>query len=275
MARVVERDGREWSTRADSTNLNARDSVDLVFPAGAGARALLVAARQSFVSTYVFYQSMAFAGSHAGDLLAEVERHDTAGFPGAWAMMQRLAQVEVLAGPVGGTLRQIGTFGEAGPIAGDQQVVRLPEGAGASPVQVRLRFARGAWRFDRLALVRVSVAPEPTRLDPVRIERAGVADTAALARLLDPDRYLVTNPGDNYRLRFELPDDAQRLTFFLESRGYYYEWMRPEWLREENPAMLGLIAAAPDEALRRMAIGYSRLEPRLEALFWASRFGRR
>lgn len=272
---VAERDGREWSTRADSTDLNARDSVDLVFPAAAGPRGLLVAARQSFVSTYVFYQSLAFAGSRAGDLLADVERHGTAGFPGAWAMMRRLMDIEVLAGPVGGALRPVGNFGEAGPIATDQQIVRLPDGTDAAPLLVRLRFARGAWRFDRLALVRIAPAPEPTHLDPARAERGSVVDTAALARLRDPDRYLVTGPGDSYRLTFDLPDDATRLSFFLESRGYYYEWMRPEWLREENPAMLGLIAAAPDEALRRMAPGYSRLEPRLEALFWASRFGRR
>ena len=234
-----------------------------------------MAARQSFVSTYVFYQSMAFAGSRAGDMLAEVERRGTAGFPGAWAMMQRLAQVEVLAGHDDGALQPIGSFGEAGPIATDQQVVRLPTVLSGAAVHVRLRFARGGWRFDRLALVRTAATPEPTYLEPVLVERHDLSDTAARARLLDPDRYLITEPGDSYRLSFALPDRAERLSFFLESRGYYYEWMRPEWLREENPAMLGLIALAPGEALRRMAPGYSRIEPQLDSLFWSSRFGRR
>jgi len=275
VAKVTDRDGSEWTARVDSTDLNARDSIDLTFPAGTGSRALLVAARQSFVSTYVFYQSMAFAGSRAGELLAEVERRGTAGFPGAWTMMQRLAQVELLAGPQGGALQPIGSFGEAGPIATDQHVIRLPAVLSGAAVHVRLRFARGGWRFDRLALVHTVATPAPIALEPVLVERHDLADPAARARLLDTDRYLVTEPGDSYRLTFALPERAERLSFFLESRGYYYEWMRPEWMREENPAMLSLIALAPGEALRRMAPGYSRIEPQLDSLFWSSRFGRR
>jgi len=271
---VAVRDGVEWSTRADPTSLAAMDSMDLIFPPAVGNRALLVAGRQSFVSTYVFYQSLAFAGSHAGDLLAEVERRGTAGVPGAWAMMQRLAQVEVFAGPLGGELRPIGAFAEAGPIATDQQLLPFPETTSGS-VHVRLRFARGAWRFDRLGLVNIAPAPQPSRIEPTLVDRDGVPNPIALARLVDPAGYLITEPGDHYRLTFELPEDAKHLAFFLESRGYYYEWMRPEWLREENLSMLATIAAAPEEALRRMGPGYARLEPQLDSLFWASRFGRR
>ena len=273
-ALLAARDGREWFTRADSTDLAAPDSIDLVFASTpAGDAGLIVAARQAFVSTFVFYQTLAYAGTHAGDLLAEVERRGITAFPGAWTMMQRLARVDVLAGPDGGTLEPVGRFGEPGPIATDQQMIPLPPVASGRMLHVRLRFARGAWRFDRVALARFAAAPDPIRLEPVRVEQGG-ADTAALARLLDPDRYLVTEPGDAYRLVFELPQDAAGLEFFLESRGYYYEWMRPEWLREEDPVMLGLLATRPDEALRRMAPAYARLEPRLEEMFWASRFER-
>jgi len=272
---VAAADGAEWSTTADRADLGAPDSVDLVFPGAAGPGGLLVTARQSFVSTYVFYQTLAYAGSRAGDLLAEVERRGTAAFPGAWAMMRHLSRVEVLAGPTDGALEPVGAFGEPGPIAADHQVVPLPAALGHAPLRVRLRFTRGAWRFDRLALARIAPAAQPQGLDPTRVERAGTPEAAALARLLDPDRYLITGPGDAYRLTFDLPRDASELEFFLESRGYYYEWMRPEWLREEDPAMLRMIAHAPRAALRRMAPGYARLEPRLEELFWASRFGRR
>lgn len=275
LAPLAGRDGREWSSRADSTDLGAPDSLDLVFPSVSGTPALLVAARQSFVSTYVFYQSMAYAGSHAGDFLAEVERRGTAGVPGAWAMMSRLARVEVLAGPVDGPLKAAGEFGEAGPIASDQQAVPLPVALAGQPIHVRLRFTRGAWRFDRLSVAQVTSVPPPTPLVPSLVERGGVPDSVAAALILDPDRHLVTEPGDSYRLTFALPDDATRLTFFLESRGYYYEWMRPEWVREEDLGMLVLMALSPEEALRRMAPGYSRLEPQLEEMFWASRFGRR
>lgn len=271
---VRDRDGKEWSSRADSTDLGARDSLDLTFPPAGGRRALLIASRQSLTSTYVFYQALAYAGSRAGDFLAEVERRGTEAFPGAWAILRRLTEVEVLA-ETGGSFRRVGIVGEAGPLAIDQYALPLPDPGAGAPLRVRLRFARGAWRFDRIASVRIAAAAEPVALVPVRVERDGFDDVVASRRLLDPDRYLVTQPGDTYRLRFALPDDAERLAFFLEARGYYYEWMRPEWQAEENLAMLGLVAGAPDEALRRMAPGYAKLEPRLEALFWSSRFGGR
>jgi hypothetical protein len=271
---VSRRDGRAWFSRADSTDLGASDSVDLIFPAIGGSAALVVTARQSLASTYVFYQSLAYAGSRAGEILAAVEREGASAFGGAWTLMHRLGSVEVLLRSMDGTWLPVGAFGEPGPIAADRQAVPLGPVA-AGPVRLRLRFARGAWRFDELGLVALGSLVRPITLDPARVERDGVADTLALTRLRDPNRYLVTNRGDQYRIVFDLPADGANLEFFLESTGYYYEWMRPEWLREENPAMLALIAVNPAAALRAMAPGYARLEPRFEELFWASRFGGR
>ena len=273
-ALVSRREGRAWFSRADSTDLGAADSIDLVFPAVPGPAALVVTARQSLASTYVFYQSLAWAGSRAGEILATVEREGTSAFGGAWSLMRRLGSVAVLLRSADGTWLPVGAFGEPGPIAADRQAVPLGSVA-AGQVRLRLRFARGAWRFDELGLVALGLPVRPIALDPARVERDGVADTLALARLRDPNRYLVTDRGDQYRIVFDLPADGANLEFFLESTGYYYEWMRPEWLREENPAMLALIAVNPAAALRAMAPGYARLEPRFEELFWASRFGGR
>jgi hypothetical protein len=271
---VARRDGREWWTRADSSDLGAEDSLDLLFPAAPRPAALLVTARQSLLSTYVFYQSLAYAGSRGGDLLAAVETAGPSALPGPWQMMRRLARAEVLIRSAGGAWSPAGAYEEPGPIAADEGVVPLPDVDGG-PVQVRLRFARGAWRFDRLALVTLGAAVKPAALEPARVESDGRPDTVALARLIDRERYLITYPGESYRIVFSLPRDGRELEFFLETTGYYYEWMRSEWLREEDPAMLELIARDPVAALGRMAPGYARLEPQFERLFWSSRFGRR
>ena len=48
----------------------ARETVDLVFPAVAGARGIVIGARQSLLSTFLLYQTMAYMGHQAGDWLA-------------------------------------------------------------------------------------------------------------------------------------------------------------------------------------------------------------
>ena len=170
-----------------------------------------------------------------------------------------------------GPWRAVGRFDEAGPIAGDLQVVPF-EGSGDSPVHVRLRLARGHWRLDAVALAALGEPIAPMRLAPVSVEHGGRHDETARARLVNGARHLVTHPGDSYRLTFRLPRSDGRLELFLESEGFYYEWMRSEWLAEEDARMAALAIADPAEALRRLAPAYKAEEPDLERAFWASRF---
>ena len=54
----------------------------------------------------------------------------------------------------------------------------------------------------------------------------------------------------------------------------YYEWMRREWLEEEDPRRLQRYLASPAMALRELAGPFKKLEAEFELNFWASRFGR-
>ena len=74
-------------------------------------------------------------------------------------------------------------------------------------------------------------------------------------------------------MRFELPRAAPEYAWFLESRGYYLEWMRGEWLAEGDATMAALLMRSPREALRQMAPLYKSREANYETMFWASRFG--
>ena len=103
----------------------------------------------------------------------------------------------------------------------------------------------------------------------------GPRPEAALERLRHSEEYLVTYPGDRYRLRFQVPAAQGPVELFLETRGYYYEWMRPEWLAEEDPVMLALVGSDPATALRVLAPAFKRREAGLDEQFWASRFGER
>ncbi len=81
----------------------------------------------------------------------------------------------------------------------------------------------------------------------------------------------MTLPGDEHTFVFRLPDHPDRWELFLESRGYYLEWMRSEWLPEENPARAAMMLLEPARALRELAPEFKRLEPHMERLFWGSR----
>ena len=98
-------------------------------------------------------------------------------------------------------------------------------------------------------------------------------DSEALACLTGRAGRLVTQPGDTLALVYDLPaaaGDAPEL--FLQSRGYYLEWMRDSWIAEENPERLARLFLLPSASLREMAPAYKKLEPEMESAFWGSRY---
>lgn len=265
--------GSERFSSADPHDLAAREVVELEFVPSAGRLGLVLAARQTLLSTHLFYQSMAYFGSRAGDYLASLERGGPALAARATAMARVLGGIEVEVSEDDGEWRPVGTYDEAGPIAGDLQVVPF-QATGRGPLRVRLRQAKGHWRIDQVALARLGPPLHPLPLEPTAVESGAVPDPEARELLGDAERHLVTFPGDVYRLVFDLPETQEGHELFLESEGYYYEWMRKEWLAEEDVEMASLVLLAPAEALRRLAGPFKRQEPFLERAFWASRFRR-
>jgi hypothetical protein len=273
LAAIVHEDAGERLSGADPRDLAAREELFLDFDAPPARAGLVLGARQSLVTTFLFYQTLAFMGREAGAWLATMERAGPEGARRLMAMRDALGGIDVAVGDGSGAWKPIGTYDEAGPIAGDVLVLPLPERS-AAPLRVRLTMAKGNWRLGYVALAHLGAAVKPAAFDPERVERDGRVDAAALAALRDPDRYLITLAGDEYRLVFPVPLEADDLELFLESQGYYYEWLREEWRGEEDPNMLALIVHRPEEALRRLAAPYKAREAQAEHAFWSSRFRR-
>ncbi|MEP7326644.1 MAG: hypothetical protein ABI836_11890, partial [Gemmatimonadota bacterium] len=141
-------------------------------------------------------------------------------------------------------------------------------------MRIRLRLTKGNWRLDYLALADLGTEVAPIRLDPFEVLRGGAPDTTARRLLTDTTQTLVTLPGDAFTLRYRLPEHPERYELFLESRGYYLEWMREEWLKEENPERSVLAFRDPAAALRMLAPEYKKLEPRMDDAFWRSRYAK-
>jgi hypothetical protein len=267
-------DGVERFSKADSTDLATRETIDLEFPIGTGdSLGLVIGSRQTLLSTYLLYQAMSYMGRSAGQWLAALQRGDIRVREQSQSLGRVLGGIEVQALDASGGWITVGQTQETGPLASDVRVVPLPRLRPGS-TRLRLRLARGHWRIDYLALARLGGRVSPVRLDPVTVRRGKTVDSQALALLIDSSRALVTLPGDEYTLVYQLPEDFAQYELFLESRGYYLEWMRQEWLTEEDRARAMMMFLRPSDALRVLAPEFKAREADLEAAFWRSRYVR-
>jgi hypothetical protein len=256
-------DGSERVSVADAEDLARREVIDLQLPHGEGPRGLVIASRQTLASTYLFYQSLAYLGRSAGAAIAALERGDRTMANALERLREVTGGIQVSIETDDGTWTTVGEVREMGPLASDVLVIPLPEhGTG----RARLRLARGHWRLDYIASVRLG-----SRVQPAVIEPASVQDAAGrpIARGL-----LTTLPGDTYTYLFKVPDGPAP-ELFLDSRGYYLEWMREEWLSEENPRRAAQLMLNPEQLLRDIAPEFKRQEARMERLFWGSRYAKR
>ncbi len=265
-------DGVERVSLADSNDLASKESLDLVFVVkDAGRYGVVVAARQSLLSTYLFYQALAYMGRSATHWLASLGRGDVEAQRRSRAIGRILGGMEVLIPTAHGSWVSAGEINETGPLAADVRVVPLPETV-SGRVTVRLRLTRGYWRIDWVALARLGDQVQPLRLEPDVVRRAGRADAMARKSLIDTTRVLTTLPGDEVTLVYRLPEQPERYELFLETRGYYLEWMREEWLAEEDPIRAAMMFLEPRQALRSLAPQFKKVEAELEKAFWNSRY---
>ncbi|MBI5710266.1 MAG: hypothetical protein HZC42_08195 [Candidatus Eisenbacteria bacterium] len=265
-------DGTERTSAVDSTDLAARETVDLEFDAGAGEDpGLVIASRQTLLTTYLFYETLAAMGSSAGRWIAALGRGDAGARDRTSALGRELGGIEVLVPDGDGGWSRVCELNETGPLATDVKLVPLPK-PGPGPVHIRLRMTRGLFRLDWAALARLDRRVEPVRLEPVAVRRGDTLDAGSRQALLDPARVLVTQPGDVFTLAYRLPGEAAGYELFLESRGYYLEWMREGWIAQEDPGRLMTMMLAPRQALRDLAPAYAREQAALEDWFWKSRY---
>jgi hypothetical protein len=273
LAQVSVADGAEYRSLAGASDLAEEERIELAFPAPKGPAGLVIRARNSLLNTFVFYQGLAWLGTRAGEVFARLDAmapDETPPFT-EWARLLGRARVEVLSRD---GWREVGNFGEVGPIAWETEIVPLPADLPEGELRVRLRLTRGNWKIDRLAIAElVGPAVQPVPIPVAEVRRDGAADPSARARLRGEGARLVSVPRDAWSLVFPLPEPLRDAELFLESRGYYHEWMRQSWLAEEDPGAAVALVRDPREALRRLAPAWKRLEPDAERVFWQSRIG--
>ena len=260
-------DGKEYYSAADENNLNSFEELSFKFEASAGKDlGLVIAKRQTLLTTFLMYQGLAYMGATAGHWLAKME---TGNFSKGNHLFDLLGSIEVYVKDEKGTWIKQGSIHETGPIATDINIIPLTPMPNRN-MEVKIRMNKGLWRIDWLCLATITGMAEPERLMPYAAERIEGSEPAPLNKLLDPNDYLVTLPGHEYRVRFMLP--SEKVELFLDSKGYYLEWMRDEWMKEQSMAKLNTYINKPALYLKKAARDYKKVEASMDKIFWESRY---
>ncbi len=271
--KVIRFDDNEYYSLTDSSDLLIEEMLELEFPAIEGDVGLVVSTRNTLLNTFLFYQSIAYMGSNYFDYLVNFDAEHAATPNKNKSMLNLLGNIKVFTLNENGNERFIGEIGETGPIATEVKLLPIPDNDVNNPMKLRLRMTRGNWRINHISLAEITGEITPLKLSPVEV-LTEESDEGTLSRINDPAEYLYTYPGDEYTFRFQLPDTMTNPELFLVSTGYYYEWMRAEWIDEEDPSMLYMVLNQPELALKKLAGRYKEIEDSMESHFWNSKYGR-
>lgn len=272
--KLCEFDGVERYSSADSINLAAKENIDLTFNNTSSAKkGLVLASRQTLMTTFLFYQTLAYLGSNASYFLANLERNPELYKNLINVPRNELGLIEVYVETEKGIYEKVGDIGEYGPISTDIKILPLGKYDSGIEINIRLKMAKGLWRIDYTALVDIIDEVEPITLSPVSTFPVYTESGSKITDLLTTeDLVLVTLPGDEYYLNYVLPSDYMNYELFLESRGYYLEWMREEWCAEENPDKVMQMLFNPKQYYKDLAPQFKMIEAEMEETFWSSKY---
>ena len=269
---VLQMDAKERYSASDPKNLASSEFIELEFNTSSQSRlGLIIGARQTLLTTYLFYQSLAYVGNANGYFASRIESGDKMIRRRVEKLWNMLGGIEVFVKNASGKWIKTSTIDEMGPIASDVHLVHLPQ-QNSEIVKVRLRITKGLWRIDYVALTENSEPVQPVRITPTGVTTNDSVNNRVLTLLCDTIEPLITLPGDSHTLHYTLPDISDDYEIFLKSKGYYLEWMREEWMAEENLKNAYLMFGFPKLYLRLIAEKFKVVEPTMEENFWRSRY---
>ncbi len=260
-------DGKEWFDLADDKDLGRQEEIEVIFLAEKDKNyGLVIGKRQTLLPTFLFYQILAYMGNNAGYFISRIgnENNSNGKYEKLKEIVRKIKGIEIYIDN-----NKIDYMDSEGPLAIDYSLAMLGK-LNKDTIKIKLRFTKGAVRLDYVALAEIKGIAEPITIEPFLVLNNNQEDKEALTSLLDKNKVLTTLPGDEYILKYKIP--SGNFEFFLHTRGYYLEWIRKEWIKEENLLALWEFITFPEITLKKLAPKYKKIEPQMEEVFWRSKY---
>ncbi len=266
-------DRQERFSLSDENNLNSKEEIYLSFDnvKNTNDLGLILNFRQTLMPTYLFYSAMGYMGDEVSDMFAKLES-DSSIRNKFDATSKELGEIEIyFLNEKNGKWEFQNGFYESGPIAINRQFIPLQNLSSNSKVKLKIVLNKGLWRIDYVALTNIKEKVKPIEISPNSIFNKGKLDTSALSAINNPDKYLISMPGSEYKFNFTLPNQNADYELFLYSKGYYLEWMREHWIKDKDLLKLKQMVDNPKKYLKVEAKNYKRYEATMEQEFWNSK----
>lgn len=267
-------DRQERFSFSDENNLSSKEEVFLTFNnvKNADKLGLVLNFRQTLMTTYFIYSAMGYMGDEVGDIFAKMEMNKETKEKLKGGIKKELGNIDIYLWneQKNDWELQNGVY-ETGPIAINRQFIPLQHLSSSSKIKLKLVMNKGLWRIDYVALTNIKDKVKPIEITPTNILNKGKVDNTALLEIKNPEKYLISMPGSEYKFNFTLPSADTDYELFLYSKGYYLEWMREHWLKDKDLLKLKQMVDNPKKYLMVEAKNYKRYETTMEHEFWNSK----
>jgi hypothetical protein len=273
-ALLNEQDMKERFSLSDKNNLSSKEAIYFNFENvdQTSDLGLILDFRQTLMTTYFIYSAIAYMGDEVGDIFAKIENDKGTKAKINGGIWKELGNIDVyLWNEKKGNWEFQNGFFETGPIAINKQIIKLSNPTNSEKVKLKIVLNKGLWRLDYVALTNVKEKITPLEIMPEKILNKGKQDNEALLAMKDPEKYIISMPGSEYKFNFRLPDKKADYELFLSSKGYYFEWMREDWLKKKNLLRLRQMLEKPKRYLKTESKRFKRYEAEIERLFWKTK----
>lgn len=128
---------------------------------------------------------------------------------------------------------------DAGPLSWKYIAEKIDVTGMGEEIRIRLNFFKDNIMIDYIG-IDTDLTPDDFKIVNLSPSKISLNQRDATMEIMDAvshtdENYLITDPGDKINLNYEIENkENQQLTLFIESNGYYKEWIRGNWITNNN-----------------------------------------